>query len=154
MEWAKANGFQTLAVDKVFPVREHQYSETLGSHRELWPFFKRAEALGMPIVLHNIQHGHRISNLMVFQRDGLDIVSRPRGAAEPRLAVHERAFRRLPESQGRLYRGGLGIYQAAGRAARCGVRESAGEITRTRTPRRGSTAASRRAESGCRRASA
>jgi len=79
MEWAKANGFQTVAVDKVFPVREHQYSETLGSHRELWPFFKRAEALGMPLVLHNIQHGHRISNLMVFQRDGLDIVSPAEG---------------------------------------------------------------------------
>ena len=79
MEWAKANGFQTVAVDKVFPVREHQFSETLGSHRELWPFFKRAEALGMPLVLHNIQHGHRISNLMVFQRDGLDIVSPAEG---------------------------------------------------------------------------
>ena len=72
MEWAKKNGFQTLALDKVFPVREHQFSETLGSHRELWPFFKRAEELGMPIVLHNVQHGHRISNLMIYQRDGLD----------------------------------------------------------------------------------
>ena len=72
MEWAKQNGFQAVAMDKVFPVREHQFSETLGSHRELWPFFKRAEELGMPIVLHNVQHGHRISNLMIFQRDGLD----------------------------------------------------------------------------------
>ncbi|MGZ5144079.1 MAG: amidohydrolase family protein [Burkholderiales bacterium] len=79
MEWAKANGFQALAVDKVFPVRAHQFSETLGSHRELWPFFKRAEALGMPLVLHNIQHGHRISNLSIFQRDGLDIVSPAEG---------------------------------------------------------------------------
>ncbi|MGE0801259.1 MAG: amidohydrolase family protein [Lautropia sp.] len=74
MEWARANGFHALAMDKVFPVREHPYSETLGSHRELWPFFRRAEALGMPIVLHNIQHGHRISNLSVFQHDGLDTV--------------------------------------------------------------------------------
>ena len=72
MEWAKQNGFQAVAMDKVFPVREHQFSETLGSHRELWPFFKRAEELGMPIILHNVQHGHRISNLMIFQRDGLD----------------------------------------------------------------------------------
>lgn len=72
MEWAKQNGFQAVAMDKVFPVREHQFSETLGSHRELWPFFKRAEELGMPVILHNVQHGHRISNLMIFQRDGLD----------------------------------------------------------------------------------
>ena len=33
----------------------------------------------MPIVLHSIQHGHRISNLMMYQRDGLDIVSPPEG---------------------------------------------------------------------------
>ena len=79
MEWARKNGFQSVAVDKVFPVREHQFSETLGSRRELWPFFKRAEALGMPIVLHNIQHGHRISNLNIFQRDGLDVASPAEG---------------------------------------------------------------------------
>ena len=72
MEWAKKAGFQAIAMDKVFPVREHAYSETLGSHRELWPFFKRADELGMPIVLHNVQHGHRISNLPIFQSDGLD----------------------------------------------------------------------------------
>jgi predicted TIM-barrel fold metal-dependent hydrolase len=79
IEWAKANGFQSVAVDKVFPVRKHPFSESLGSHRELWPFFKRVEELGMPIVLHSIQHGHRISNLMMYQRDGLDIVSPPEG---------------------------------------------------------------------------
>ena len=79
IEWAKANGFATIAVDKVFPVREHAFSETLGSHRELWPFFRKAEALGMPIVLHAIQHGHRISNLSIYQRDGLDIVSPAEG---------------------------------------------------------------------------
>lgn len=79
MEWAKANGFQAIALDKVFPVREHQFSETLGSHRELWPFFRRADELGMPLVLHNIQHGHRISNLAIFQRDGLDIASPAEG---------------------------------------------------------------------------
>lgn len=79
LEWAKANGFQSVAVDKVFPVRSHQYSETLGSHRELWPFWKRVEELNMPVILHNIQHGHRISNLMTFQRDGLDAASPPDG---------------------------------------------------------------------------
>jgi len=72
MEWAKENGFQAIAMDKVFPVREHQFSETLGSHRELWPFFKRAQELGMPLIMHNVQHGHRISNMMIFQSDGLD----------------------------------------------------------------------------------
>ncbi|MCW5574902.1 MAG: amidohydrolase [Burkholderiales bacterium] len=79
IEWAKGSGFQAISLDKVFPVRAHQFSETLGSHRELWPFFKRAEELGMPIVLHNIQHGHRISNLSIFQRDGLDILSPAEG---------------------------------------------------------------------------
>ena len=72
MEWAKQNGFHSIAIDKVFPVREHQFSETLGSHRELWPFFKRAQELGMPLIMHNVQHGHRISNMMIFQSDGLD----------------------------------------------------------------------------------
>jgi len=79
IEWAKANGFATIAIDKVFPVRDHPFSETLGSHRELWPFFRRAEALGMPLVMHAIQHGHRISNLNIYQRDGLDIVSPAEG---------------------------------------------------------------------------
>jgi len=72
MEWAKRNGFHSIAIDKVFPVREHQFSETLGSHRELWPFFKHAQELGMPLIMHNVQHGHRISNMMIFQSDGLD----------------------------------------------------------------------------------
>lgn len=79
IEWARKNGFRAIALDKVFPVREHQFPETLGSHRELWPFFARAQALGMPLVLHNIQHGHRISNLMIFQRDGLDIAAPAEG---------------------------------------------------------------------------
>jgi predicted TIM-barrel fold metal-dependent hydrolase len=71
MEWAKENGFCSVVLDKVFPVSDHPYSEPLGSRREIWPFFKRAEELSMPIYLHNVQHGHRISNLSVFQRDGL-----------------------------------------------------------------------------------
>jgi len=73
LEWAHRNGFACVALDKVFPVRAHPFSETLGSHKELWPFFRRAEALRMPVILHNIQHGHRISNMMMFQHDGLDI---------------------------------------------------------------------------------
>ena len=79
MEWAKENGFCSVVLDKVFPVNDHPYSEPLGSRRELWPFFKRAEELSMPIYLHNVQHGHRISNLSAFQRDGLYIFAPQEG---------------------------------------------------------------------------
>lgn len=43
MEWAYDEGFKTVILDYTYPVREHPFGETLGSHRELWPFFKRAE---------------------------------------------------------------------------------------------------------------
>src|ERR1051325_786368 len=79
MEWAKDQGFCSVVLDKVYPVKEHPYSEPLGSHRELWPFFKRAEELALPIYLHNVQHGHRISNLSIFQRDGLYIFAPQEG---------------------------------------------------------------------------
>jgi len=79
MEWAKENGFCSIVLDKVFPVAEHPYSEPLGSRRELWPFFKRAEELSMPIYLHNVQHGHRMSNLPMYQRDGLHIFAPQEG---------------------------------------------------------------------------
>ena len=79
MEWAVDNGFCSVVLDKVYPVREHAYSDPLGSHRELWPFFERAEELSVPIYLHNVQHGHRISNLPVFQRDGLYIFAPQEG---------------------------------------------------------------------------
>jgi predicted TIM-barrel fold metal-dependent hydrolase len=79
MAWAKENGFCSVVLDKVFPVHGHPYSEPLGSRRELWPFFARAEELSMPIYLHNVQHGHRISNLPVFQRDGLYIFAPQEG---------------------------------------------------------------------------
>ena len=79
MEWAMDNGFCSVVLDKVYPVKEHAYSEPLGSHRELWPFFKRAQELSMPIYLHNVQHGHRLSNLQQFQRDGLYIFAPPEG---------------------------------------------------------------------------
>jgi predicted TIM-barrel fold metal-dependent hydrolase len=79
MEWAKNHGFCSVVLDKVYPVKEHPLSEPLGSHRELWPFFKTAEELAMPIYLHNVQHGHRISNLSIFQRDGLYIFAPQEG---------------------------------------------------------------------------
>lgn len=79
MEWAHGRGFCSVVLDKIFPVKEHPYGEPLGSHRELWPFFKRAEELSMPIYLHNVQHGHRISNLPIFQRDGLYIFAPQEG---------------------------------------------------------------------------
>jgi predicted TIM-barrel fold metal-dependent hydrolase len=79
LEWARENGFCAVVLDKVIPVKEHAYSEPLGSRRELWPFFKRAEELGMPVYLHNVQHGHRISNLPQFQRDGLYIFAPQEG---------------------------------------------------------------------------
>jgi len=79
MEWARDNGFCSVVLDKVFPVKDHPYSEPLGSRRDLWPFFKRAEEVSMPIYLHNVQHGHRISNLPPFQRDGLYIFAPQEG---------------------------------------------------------------------------
>jgi len=79
IEWARENGFCSVVLDKVFPVKEHPYGEPLGSHRELRPFFKRAEELSMPIYLHNVQHGHRISNFSLFQRDGLYVFAPEEG---------------------------------------------------------------------------
>ncbi len=79
MEWAMDNGFCSVVLDKVYPVKEHAYSEPLGSRGELWPFFKRAEQLSVPIYLHNVQHGHRLSNLPQFQRDGLYVFAPQEG---------------------------------------------------------------------------
>jgi predicted TIM-barrel fold metal-dependent hydrolase len=79
MEWAKQNGFEAVILDKVFPVKEHPFSDPFGSHRELWPFFKRAEELRMPLFLHNIQHGHRITNLLNYQYNGLDVLAPQEG---------------------------------------------------------------------------
>jgi len=79
MEWAMDNGFCAVVLDKVYPVKEHAYSEPLGSHRELWPFFKRTHELSVPIYLHNVQHGHRMSNLLPYQRDGLYIFAPQEG---------------------------------------------------------------------------
>jgi hypothetical protein len=79
LEWAKDAGFRAVILDKVFPVHEHCYSEPYGNHRELWPFFARAEALQLPVFLHNIQHGHRMTNLMNYQFNGLDVMAPQEG---------------------------------------------------------------------------
>jgi predicted TIM-barrel fold metal-dependent hydrolase len=79
MEWAKDQGLRAVILDKVFPVPEHCYSEPYGSRRELWPFFGRAEELAMPLFLHNIQHGHRITNLLNYQYNGLDVLAPQEG---------------------------------------------------------------------------
>ena len=79
MEWARDQGFRAVILDKVFPVHEHCFSEPYGNHRELWPFFARAEALKMPVFLHNIQHGHRMTNLMNYQFNGLDVMAPQEG---------------------------------------------------------------------------
>ena len=79
MEWAKENSLPAIVLDHTYPVKEHPYGTTLASHRDLWPFFRRAEELDMPIFLHAVQHGHRIVNIMMFQHDGLDIFA-PREA--------------------------------------------------------------------------
>jgi uncharacterized protein len=79
MEWARGEGLRAVILDKVFPVPEHCYSEPYGSRRELWPFFKRAEELSMPLFLHNIQHGHRITNLLNYQYNGLDVLAPQEG---------------------------------------------------------------------------
>jgi predicted TIM-barrel fold metal-dependent hydrolase len=79
MKWARDNGFRAVILDKVFPVQEHCFSDPYGSHRELWPFFRSAEVLGMPLFLHNIQHGHRITNLLNYQYNGLDVLAPQEG---------------------------------------------------------------------------
>ena len=79
MEWARANGFRAVILDKVYPVQEHCYSDPYGSHRELWPFFARAQALNLPLFLHNVQHGHRITNLLNYQFNGLDVLAPQEG---------------------------------------------------------------------------
>jgi predicted TIM-barrel fold metal-dependent hydrolase len=75
MEWARDQGFKTVILDFTYPVREHPFGETLGSHRELWPFFKRAEEMEMPVLFHAVQHGHRLVNALKFQKEGLDFLA-------------------------------------------------------------------------------
>ncbi len=86
LEWAREHGFGGVVLDWVHPVREHPYGTTLGEHRELWPFFERAEALGIPILLHAVQHGHRLSNLPRFGSIGLDLFGSVYTEAQMNLA--------------------------------------------------------------------
>jgi predicted TIM-barrel fold metal-dependent hydrolase len=79
LQWARREGFRAVILDKVFPVATHCYGEMLGSRRELWPFFRQCAELKVPVFLHNISHGHRISNLMRFQMDGLELFASPDG---------------------------------------------------------------------------
>lgn len=72
LEWSAENGFRAVVLDHTFPVWEHPYGTPTAGHHEVWPFFKRCEELDVPIVLHAVQHGHRLVNLLNFQRDGLD----------------------------------------------------------------------------------
>jgi predicted TIM-barrel fold metal-dependent hydrolase len=79
LKWAKANGFKAAALDKVYPVREHPFGEPLGNRSELRPFFAAAAELEMPLFLHNVQHGHRLSNFLAFQRNGLHVFAPQEG---------------------------------------------------------------------------
>ncbi len=73
LEWAAKEGFRAVILDKAFPVKEHTFGEMLGSRRELWPFFRKCEDLQIPVFLHNVPHGHRTSNMLKFQQDGLEL---------------------------------------------------------------------------------
>jgi predicted TIM-barrel fold metal-dependent hydrolase len=79
LHWAKANGFKAAALDKIYPVREHPFGEPLGNRSELRPFFAAAEGLEMPLFLHTVQHGHRLSNFLAFQRNGLHVFAPQEG---------------------------------------------------------------------------
>lgn len=72
LEWAAENGFRGgLVLDHTFPVRDHPFGEPTPSRRQLWPLFKRAAELKMPVHFHPVQHGHRLRNLTTLQRDGV-----------------------------------------------------------------------------------
>ena len=72
LEWAVDNGFPAVVMDYVFPVWDHPYGTPTATHREIWPFFARCEALNVPVFFHAVQHGHRLVNMLNFQMDGLD----------------------------------------------------------------------------------
>lgn len=72
LEQAHAEGFKAVCLNFCYPVWDHPYGTPTACHREVWPFFERCEALDMPIILHNVPHGHSMVNVQNFQRDGLD----------------------------------------------------------------------------------
>jgi len=73
LEWCASEGFVAAMLDYIYPVKAHPFGTTLAAHRELWPFFERVEQLDMPIILHAVQHGHRLLNCPRFFEDGLDL---------------------------------------------------------------------------------
>lgn len=97
MEWAKANGLRGVVIDKVFPVKEHIYSEPYGFHPEIDPFFKRAEELNMPLLMHTVGiHGHRLNNLSIFQQHGLEFFAPQDGHISLTSLVTSGVFDRFP----------------------------------------------------------
>ncbi len=76
LDWAAEHDFKVVVVDHTFPVWEHPYGETLGSRRELWPFFQKAQDLDVPLFIHNNpHHGQRLVNALKFQKEALDILA-------------------------------------------------------------------------------
>ncbi len=71
--WAKGEGFRAVMLDYISPVVDHPDGTTLAGHKELWPCFEKVEALDIPIILHAVQHGHRIVNCPRFLENGLDL---------------------------------------------------------------------------------
>ena len=72
LEWAAQNDFRGgVVLDHTYPVKDHPLGVPTPCRRELWPLFKRAAELGMPVHFHPVQHGHRLRNLMHLQRDGI-----------------------------------------------------------------------------------
>ncbi len=98
MEWAVANGLPAVVIDKVFPVAEHAFSDPYGKHKELDPFFRRAEELGVPLLMHTIgAHGHRLNNMMTFQQDGLEIFAPNEGHISLVSMITSGIFDRFPK---------------------------------------------------------
>jgi predicted TIM-barrel fold metal-dependent hydrolase len=97
VEWLKANGMNSVVIDKVFPVKSHPYSDPFGSHPELDPFYKRVEELGVVLLMHTIgAHGHRMNNMMTFQRDGLEFFAPIEGHISLVSMVTSGVFDRFP----------------------------------------------------------
>ena len=70
---------------------------TLGEPPRAWPFFKRAEELSMPIYLHNVQHGHRISNLLDLPARRVYIFAPQEGQMSLVSLIHQRPAGRISQ---------------------------------------------------------
>ncbi len=72
LEWAAQNDFRGgVVLDHTYPVKDHPFGVPTPCRRELWPLFKRAAELSMPVHFHPVQHGHRLRNLVHLQQDGI-----------------------------------------------------------------------------------